>query len=173
MVGANPGSQHGVEMRTSGEHGNRAEDTAAARGDVEAARSEGPGSAVVGEQSGVQPAPDAPGGRPGENGARTQARFRDQPSTGPDADEEARAGSEQLRVSLADSGPTRWQPLGEPPEQPPPDPGYPEGTDVPVGIGADSPLNEGSEDVAVPQVDPGEVWLDTTLEPKGQDGTGG
>ncbi|MEN3308720.1 MAG: hypothetical protein V7603_4922 [Micromonosporaceae bacterium] len=50
-------------------------------------------------------------------------------------------------------------PSGEPAQQPPPDPGYALGSDVPIGIGEDSPMNEGSEDTAAPRIDPTEHRL--------------
>jgi hypothetical protein len=40
-------------------------------------------------------------------------------------------------------------------------PGYPEGPDAPTGVGQNSPLNEGSEDTAVPTLDPAEHRPDT------------
>ncbi|WP_213456944.1 hypothetical protein [Rhizomonospora bruguierae] len=50
-------------------------------------------------------------------------------------------------------------PQGEPGQSEPPDPGDQEAEDAPIGIGADSPRNEGSEDVAAPPVDPAEYRL--------------
>ena len=48
---------------------------------------------------------------------------------------------------------------GEPGQPPEPDPGDQESEDYPTGIGADSPMNEGSEDTAAPPVDPAESRL--------------
>lgn len=48
---------------------------------------------------------------------------------------------------------------GEPGQPPAPEPGDQESEDFPIGIGADSPLNEGSEDTAAPPVDPAESRL--------------
>jgi hypothetical protein len=55
-------------------------------------------------------------------------------------------------------------PIGEPGQAPPPDPGDVEGNEAPIGIGANSPLNQGSEDTAVPPVDPAESRLDSEQE---------
>jgi hypothetical protein len=79
----------------------------------------------------------------------------------------ARCGGEQPSVPVEvegvrvpPHGPEEPGPPAAKPEQPPPpDPGEPEGTDMPFGVGEDSPMNEGSEDTAVPPVDPAEQRL--------------